>query len=107
MEDERCTQEIINSSDEDGNTALHITSQFHHKNCLRTLIKHGGDLTATNNEKETVTDIIFEQFINPEKFITELLDENIVMEQNGKYKHFFNIGEKTLTVYLYTLFITI
>lgn len=57
------------------------------------LIQHGGDLTAMNNEKETVTDVIFGQFINPEKFITNLLDENVVMEQTEKYKCLYNIGK--------------
>lgn len=46
-----------------------------------------------NNDKETVWDIIFEQFLNPEKFITENLNESVVMEQIGKYKYCYDIGK--------------
>lgn len=94
LEDERCTPEMINRPDVDGNTALHIAAQKHHRNCLNLLIKHGGDLALMNNDKETVWDIIFEQFLNPEKFIIENLNESVVMEQIGKYKYCYDIGKK-------------
>ncbi|KAG5876875.1 hypothetical protein JTB14_021238 [Gonioctena quinquepunctata] len=96
LKDKRCTSEVINRPDEDGRTALHIAAQFYHKNCLRMLIQHGGDLAALNSEKESVADIIFEQIINPDKFITEILDRNIAMEQSEKYKCVYNIDFSVL-----------
>ncbi|KAJ8971001.1 hypothetical protein NQ317_012582 [Molorchus minor] len=91
LRDNRCTPEVINTPDKDGQTALHIAAQFYHRNCLKMLIKKGGNLAAVNNEGETVVDIIFEQFVNPEKIVNEWLNENIVVVQAGKYKHLYDI----------------
>lgn len=57
------------------------------------LIIHGGDLAAVNTDKDSVTDIIFREIINPEKLMKELLDEQIVMRQTDKYKHYYIIGK--------------
>ncbi|CAG9819853.1 unnamed protein product [Phaedon cochleariae] len=91
LADQRCTPEVINRPEEDGRTALHIAAQFCHKNCLRMLIDKGGDLSATNLEGESVADVVFEQIVNPEKFITEILDNNISIEQVEKYKYNANV----------------
>nr|XP_023020874.1 transient receptor potential channel pyrexia-like [Leptinotarsa decemlineata] len=96
LNDKRCTPDIINCSDEEGRTALHIAAQFCHKNCLRMLIEHGGDLAVLNDEKESVADIIFEQIVNPEKFIRNILDRSIVMEQTDKYRSVYNVDFSVL-----------
>ncbi|XP_072386530.1 transient receptor potential channel pyrexia-like isoform X2 [Diabrotica undecimpunctata] len=92
LNDKRCTPEIINRPDDKGRTALHLAAQSSHKNCLRMLIEQGGDLAATDEDNDSVADIIFQQIVNPEIFITEILDDKICMKQLEQFKFSYNIA---------------
>ncbi|CAG9857184.1 unnamed protein product [Phyllotreta striolata] len=96
LDDERCTPEIINRPDDEGRTALHLAAQFCHKNCLRTLIDHGGDLSSTNDDGETVADLVFQQIIAPDGFFGEILDGKIAIKQTDKYKYNYGIDFRVL-----------
>ncbi|XP_018560868.1 transient receptor potential channel pyrexia-like [Anoplophora glabripennis] len=91
LSDKRCTPDTVNLPDEKGWTPLHLAAQYYHRNCLKMLIKHGGDLTVVNSEDDSVIDIIFREIIKPERIIKELLDEQILMKRTDKYKHYYTI----------------
>lgn len=99
LEDPRCTPEIVNTIDAEGNTALHLAARFHHVNCLKLLVKYGGCLVANNKDDETVLDLIFEQLINPELLLKEFLNENIIIEERAKYKFWYKIGRRIIEIF--------
>lgn len=84
VSDGRCTPEIINGGDREGKTSVYIAAANGHINCLKLLIKHGGDIGQLNNERRSVIDVIFEQFAKPARFFTELFNNNIIHVTNAE-----------------------
>lgn len=96
LKDPRCTPDIVNRPDDSGRTPLHHAAQNNHKHCLKVLINYGGDLSATDENNESVADVIFQETVNPELLITGILDEKIRMKQLEQYKHSYLIDFSVL-----------
>lgn len=94
LNDSRCTPEIINRGDREGRTSVYIAAENGHINCLKILIKHGGDIGHMNNEGVSVIDVIFEQFAKPAHFFTEIFNNNIsVINKEKNRSAVYNIGK--------------
>ncbi|XP_069684095.1 transient receptor potential channel pyrexia-like [Periplaneta americana] len=74
---ERGARCLVNVGDKFGCTPLHKAAYVGARDCLRTLLKHGGDLSAETNTNASVTDAIFSHIPRPVNFVTDVLNESI------------------------------
>lgn len=61
-----------------GCTPLHKAAYVGARDCLTTLLRHGGDLAAESSTNVSVMDIIFTHIPRPLHFLTDLLNGSII-----------------------------
>lgn len=61
-----------------GCTPLHKAAYVGARDCLNTLLRHGGDLAAESSTNMSVMDIIFSHVPRPVHFLTDILNGSII-----------------------------
>ncbi|XP_011145853.2 transient receptor potential channel pyrexia [Harpegnathos saltator] len=72
----------IDTCDQVNQTALHLASYQGHSDCVRMLIKCGGNLAAMTKTGVTAVDAIFAHMPRPLDFLKDILDSCVQMSSN-------------------------
>lgn len=78
-----------------GCTPLHKAAYIGARDCLTTLLRHGGDLAAESRTNVSVMDVIFSHIPRPLHFLTDILNGSII--PNGA-----SVNDRSFKVFVLT-----